>query len=238
MKHTKRLIGLDLDGTLTQHRSPLSPEARALLDELGSRYKIVMVGAGNAPRIYHQMEEYPIDIIANYGMQESRIIDGIFTIIRDDKVIPDKEFFMRECSRLREKYGYTSYAGDPLEFHESGMVTFPLLGTGAAIEDKLVFDPDRRKRHVLYPEVIEVFKDYSVFVGGSSSFDITPAQYNKFDAMVRYGCENDYSVEEMLYVGDDFGEGGGDSHIRLGGMDYIQIEDYRQAPSQLQFLLD
>ena len=233
----KRLIGLDLDGTLTQHRSPLSPEARALLDELGARYKIIMVGAGNAPRIYRQMEEYPIDIIANYGMQESRMIDGVFTIIRDDRVIPDREFFMRECSRLREKYGYTSYAGDPLEFHESGMVTFPLLGTKAAIEDKLAFDPDRKKRHVLYPEVIDVFKDYSVFVGGSSSFDITPAQYNKYDAMVRYGRENGYGVDEMLYIGDDFGDGGGDSHIRLKGMDYVQIEDYRQAPSQLRFLL-
>ena len=85
--------------------------------------------------------------------------------------------------------------------------------------------------------MIDVFKDYSVFVGGSSSFDITPAQYNKYDAMVRYGRENGYGVDEMLYIGDDFGDGGGDSHIRLKGMDYVQIEDYRQAPSQLRFLL-
>lgn len=233
----KRLIGLDLDGTLTQHRSPLSDGHRALLDALGRKYKLIMVAAGNAPRVYNQMGQYPIDILANYGMQESRMIDGEFTIVRDDKVLPDRDFFLRETTYLREKYGYTTYAGEPLEFHESGMVTFPLLGTKARIEDKIAFDPDRKKRHVMYPEVLEIFKDFAVFVGGSSSFDFTPAQYNKYDAMVRYGRENGYTVDEMLYVGDDFGEGGGDSHIRLKGMDYIQIDDYRTSPEKLQFLL-
>ena len=89
----------------------------------------------------------------------------------------------------------------------------------------------------MYPEVLEIFRDYSVFVGGSSSFDFTPAQYNKFDAMLRYGRENGYTVDEMLYVGDDFGDGGGDSHIRLGGMDYICIDDWRNSPTILQSLL-
>jgi len=229
----KRLIGFDLDGTLTQHRTPLDAVHRDLLDAIGKKYKIIMVAAGNAPRVYAQMGQYPIDIIANYGMQESRMIDGVFTIIRDDRVLPDREFFLEHTDYLRKKYGYTEYAGDPVEFHESGMVTFPLLGTRARIEDKLSFDPDRRKRHVMYPEVCEVFKDYTVFVGGSSSFDFSPAEYNKYNAMLRYGRENGYGVDEMLYVGDDFGDGGGDSHIRLGGMDYIQIEDYRDSPEIL-----
>lgn len=233
----KKLIGLDLDGTLTQHRTPLDAEHRALLDALGRKYKIVIVAAGNAPRVYAQMGEYPVDIIANYGMQESRIVDGKFSMIRDDVVVPDKEFFVRETDYLREKYGYSVFAGESLEFHESGMVTFPLLGTGANLADKISFDPDRRKRHVLYPEVLELFKGYSVFVGGSSSFDFTPQNYNKYDAMLQYGKENGYSVNEMLYVGDDFGDGGGDSHIRLGGMDYIEVKDYRNSPAMLECLL-
>ncbi len=233
----KRLIGLDLDGTLTQHRSPLDAVHRALLDALGKKYKIIIVAAGNAPRVYAQMDRYPIDIIANYGMQESRMIDGKFTIVRDDKVAVDRRFFISETDYLRRKYGYTEYSGESLEFHESGMVTFPLLGTKAAIKDKIAFDPDRRKRHMLYPEVCEIFKDYSVFIGGSSSFDITPKQYNKFDAMMRYGAENGYELDEMLYVGDDFGDGGGDSDIRLGGMDYIAVEDYRKLAEKLKYLL-
>ena len=233
----KRLIGLDLDGTLTQHRSPLDAEHRALLDALGKKYKMIMVAAGNAPRVYGQMKQYPIDIIANYGMQESRMVNGVFTIVRDDKVLPDRDYFLKTTDYLRKEYGYTQYAGEPVEFHESGMVTFPLLGTKAAIADKLAFDPDRKKRHVMYAEVVALFPQYEVYVGGSSSFDFAPKGYNKYDAMLRYGKEHGYTRDEMLYVGDDFGPGGGDSHIRIYGMDYVQIDDWQTSPEKLKYLL-
>lgn len=88
----KKLICFDLDGTLTQHRSKLESENRAVLDRLKEKYKIIMAGAGNAPRIYAQMCNYPIDILGNYGMQESRMIGGEFKIVREDTSHPDKEF--------------------------------------------------------------------------------------------------------------------------------------------------
>lgn len=233
----KRLLAFDLDGTLTQHKTPLSPEATALLDALGKKYDLVMVGAGNCPRIYHQMNDYPIAIIGNYGMQESHIIGGGFRIVREDTALPDRAFFLEKTNYLRQKYGYTVYKGDPVEFHASGMVTFGLLGTKADQADKLAFDPDRSRRRVMYPEVLEIFKDYAVYIGGSSSFDFAPKQYNKYDATVKYAAEHGYTLDEILFIGDDFDDGGGDSHIRLKGMDYIRIEDYTTTPKVLSFLL-
>ena len=232
----KKLICFDLDGTLTQHRSPLEQENREVLDILSKKYKIIMVGAGNAERIYAQMGEYPIDIIGNYGMQESRMLDGKFTVVRQVQSNPNKEFFIKNIRYLREKYGYTEYKGEEVEFHKTGMVTFPLLGTKADIQDKLAFDPTREKRKVLYPEVLEIFKDYAVYIGGSSSFDFAEKQYNKYDAIMTYAQENGYTKDEILFVGDDFGDGGGDSHIRIFGMDYIEITDYRKTKEQLSYL--
>ena len=237
IRAAKRLLAFDLDGTLTQHRTPLSPENRALLDTLSTRYEVVMVVAGNCPRVYGQMGEYPVRIIGNYGMQESVVEDGVFKIIREDTSPVDTAFFLRETDRLRKKYGYTVYKGDPVEFHASGMVTFGLLGTAADKADKLVFDPDRAKRRAMYPEVLEVFKDFAVYIGGSSSFDFVPRQYNKFDATMRYAREHGYSEEEVLFIGDDFDDGGGDSHVRILGMDYVQVTDYTALPRQLSFLL-
>lgn len=233
----KRLICFDLDGTLTQHRSKLGEENRQLLDELRMKYKVIMVSAGNAPRIYEQMNQYPIDIIANYGMQESKMIDGKFTIIREDTTYPDREYFKEKVEYLREKYGYTEYKGESIEFHASGMVTFPLIGTKADIADKLSFDPTGEKRKVLYPEVLELFKDYTVFIGGTSSFDFSGKQYNKYDAIMKYAAENGYEKDEILYVGDDFGDGGGDSHVRLGGMDYVEVKDYTKLREDLKDIL-
>ena len=235
-KQTKKLIAFDLDGTLTAPKQPLTSENKAVLDTLAARYEVIMAGAGNCKRIYNQMGGYPITIVGNYGMEESRIVDGEFKIVREEKTPADRKFFDKKCMELRKKYGYTSYKGDPLEYHESGMVTFGLLGTKPDQTDKLAFDPDKVKRREMLPEVQEVFKDYSVFIGGTTSFDITPKQYNKYDAVMRYAAEKGYTKDQILFVGDDFADGGNDSQIRLGGMDYIRIDDYTRLPEKLHFL--
>ena len=232
----KKLICFDLDATLTEHRMPLEPAARELLEKLSEKYDLVMSAAGNCPRVYKQMGGFPVPIVGNYGMQESAIVDGEFRIIREDTCPADTAFIMKWCQYFREKYGYTSYSGDPVEFHASGMVTFGLMGTAPDKYEKLKFDPDKAKRRAMYPEVLEVFKDYAVYIGGSTSFDLTPRQYNKFDATLRYAHEHGYSLDDCLFVGDDLDDGGGDSHIRLYGMDYIRIYDYRKTPEMLRFM--
>ena len=238
LRAQKKLLVFDLDGTLSNHKCPMPEANRALLDALGKRYHIVMCGAGNAPRIFKQMENYPIDIVGNYGMQHSKVVDGELVITKQIVCDIDKKFFTTETDKLREKYGYTEFDGESLEFHHSGMVTFALLGTKAAKEKKLVFDPDRAKRRVMYPEVVEIFKDYTVYIGGSSSFDIVEKQYNKYDATMEYAKMHGYTKEQVLFLGDDMGDGGGDSHIRLGGMDYLHILDYTKIPEMMAFLLE
>ena len=233
----KRLLCFDLDGTLTQHRSKLEKTNADLLSDLQKKYKVIMVGAGGCERIYRQMNCFPIDIIGNYGMQASVAEDGRFSLVKDEKTFPDKEYFLKTADYLRKKYGYTDYKGETVQFHESGMVTFPLLGTDADIKDKIAFDPTREKRRVLYPEVLELFKDYNVYIGGSSSFDFTDKKYNKYLAIKDYAKENGYDQSEILFIGDDFGDGGGDSHVRIFGLDYVEITDYTEAAEKLSFLL-
>ena len=238
LREQKKLLVFDLDGTLSNHRCPMPEESRALLDALGKRYHLVMCGAGNVARVFNQMGKYPIDLVGNYGMMHAKVENGELVITKQVVDDIDKEFFLRETTRLREKYGYTKYAGEPIEWHPSGMVTFALLGTEAAKEDKLVFDPDRAKRRVMYPEVLEVFKDYTVFIGGSTSFDIVAKQYNKYDATMEYARAHGYTKEQVLFMGDDMGDGGGDSHVRLGGIDYIHVLDYTKISEMLAFLLE
>ena len=65
----KKIAAFDLDGTITQHRTPVSDEHIALLTKMAEKYKILMVGAGMCDRIFHQLREFPVDIIGCYGMQ-------------------------------------------------------------------------------------------------------------------------------------------------------------------------
>jgi 3-deoxy-D-manno-octulosonate 8-phosphate phosphatase (KDO 8-P phosphatase) len=67
-----------------------------------------------------------------------------------------------------------------------------------------------------------------IYLGSS----VKMKDYEAFKA--KYGLKD----EEILYMGDDMGDGGGDSHIRLGGMDYIHVLDYTKIPEMLAFLLE
>ncbi len=240
MKDCKiKVVAMDLDGTLTQHKQPLDDAHRKALTELSKRYKLLMVGAGQVMRIFNQMGHFPIDIIGNYGLQygiynaSTKSID----IVRDLQFSVDKVEIEKKVASLREKFGYTDYAGDSVEFHPSGCITFPILGTKAKSEDKLAFDPDRVKRRKIYDEVVAAFSEYTAFVGGSSSFDMAPMPYNKYYALDMYCKENDLKHENIVYIGDDYGLGGNDECVYKSDFPYLTIDDYRDFPEIVRPLL-
>ena len=234
-----KLIAMDLDGTLTQHKEQLDSIHRETLDKLAQRYKLIMVGAGQTNRIFNQMGKYPIDIIGNYGLQYAKYNEktGNIDTLRDEIFPVDREEIEKRVTYFREKYGFTEFAGDNVEYHASGCVTFPILGTKAVQEDKLAFDPDRKKRRAFYSEVVEAFPEYNVFVGGSSSFDMSPKPYNKYYALELYCRENGYSHSQVVYIGDDYGQGGNDECVFLSDFNYLKIDDYRDFPEIVADLL-
>lgn len=235
-----KIIAMDLDGTLTQHKEKLSVEHKEILDRLAKRYKLLMVGAGQVGRIFNQMNKYPIDIIGNYGLQYAVYDKDAedMRIIRDLTFSADREATEKKVTGFREKYGYTEYRGDNVEYHVSGCITFPILGTKAIQEDKLAFDPDRAKRRKIYNEVCDAFSDYNVFVGGSSSFDMAPKPYNKYYALDLYCKENGISHNEVIYIGDDYGIGGNDESVYKSDFNYLTIDDYRDFPKVVKDLLE
>lgn len=234
-----KLIAMDLDGTLTQHKTKLSEEHTKILAKLSKKYKLLMMGAGTCRRIFEQMNRFPIDILGNYGMQYAEYDPSVQDLVTvfDTKVSCDRESVDQRVTMLREKYGYTEFAGENVEYHDSGCVTFPILGTKAKQEDKLAFDPDRKKRRAIYEDVKEVFSDYTVFVGGSSSFDMAPFPYNKAHALGKYCDERGIPHSAVVYIGDDYGLGGNDESVYLADFNFLTIDDYRDFPNVVKDLL-
>lgn len=234
-----KLVAFDLDGTLTQHKTPLDDTNRAVLDALSKKYKLLMVGAGSALRIFNQLQHYPLDVMGNYGMQLGlyNAETGELDLVRNDSLPCDRESVSRRITALREQFGYTEFAGENVEFHDSGCVTFPLLGTKAKAEDKLAFDPDRSIRRKLLATVTETFPEYVVFVGGSSSFDMAPKPRDKYYALSQYCAEHGYSHDEVAYAGDDYGPGGNDESIYRSDIRFYCVDDYTKLGEYLKDLL-
>ncbi len=234
-----KLVAFDLDGTLTQHKTPLDPINRAVLDALGKKYKLLMVGAGGAMRIFNQLVGYPIDVIGNYGLQRGVYNEesGTLDIVRDLTFPCDREQADARVTELRGRFGLTEYAGDNVEFHASGCVTFPCLGTKAKAEDKLAFDPDRSRRRAMYEDVKAAFPEYVVFVGGSSSFDMAPRPYDKYHALAEYCADHGIGTDEVVYVGDDYGPGGNDESVYRSEIRFIPVDDYTRLGECVRDLL-
>lgn len=238
-----RMVALDMDGTLTQHKSPLSDENEQALRELQQHYRLVMVGAGTCERIHRQLGGFPMDVIGCYGMEMARWEpdSGELEVVERSPVpVRDSESgaeILRRADEIRARHGYTDYAGDSVEFHASGMLTFALLGTAADLRDKLAFDPDRSRRRDFYPEVCAAFSDYTVFIGGSSSFDIVPRPFDKLHALKHYCDVMGLSPDDVVYVGDDYGPGGNDEQVYTSDVEFITIDDYRTFPDVATELL-
>lgn len=237
-KNKIKLVAFDLDGTLTQHKQPLSEKHREILARLSEKYKLLMVGAGQCVRIFNQMQKFPIDIIGNYGLQYAKYNEEIndIEIIRNDVFDCDREKVETLVTGFREKYGFTEFKGENVEYHPSGCITFPILGTKAEQADKLKFDPDRSKRRAIYDEVVEAFSEYSVFVGGSSSFDMAPKPYNKYYALDLYCKEHNLNHDEVVFVGDDYGQGGNDESVYKSDFNFITIDNYMDFPEVISVL--
>ena len=104
----------------------------------------------------------------------------------------------------------------------------------ADLADKLAYDPDRSKRRIMYPFVKQVFFDYNVMIGGSSSFDIVPGKYGKLNAIRRYLAENGMNEQEIIYCGDDYCEGGNDYDVYVGGIPFVKVDHYDRLGETLQ----
>lgn len=234
-----KVFAFDLDGTLTQHKTPINDKNRAILERLSKKYTLLIVGAGSCARIHDQLGGLAVDVIGNYGMQYAKYADGTLTVVRDNTVTcENKDSIEEKVTLIREKYGFTRFDGDNVEYHTSGCITFPLLGTKANQSDKLAFDPDRRKRRAFYSEVCEVFSDYNVFVGGSSSFDMAPKPFNKYYALDLWCRENGYEHSEVIFVGDDYGLGGNDESVYRSDFRFVCTDDYTRLDEVLSPWID
>lgn len=234
-----KAVAMDLDGTITQHKEPLTEKNREALVALSEKYRLVIVGAGQVMRIFNQIGHFPIDIIGNYGLQYGTcsVESGAMEIKRDLSFQCDRESVDRRITDLRQRFGLTIFRGDSVEYHPSGCITFPLLGTKALQTDKLAYDPDRKKRRAIYQTVCDAFPEYNVFIGGSSSFDMSPIPYNKYYALLSFCAMFNLRRESVVYIGDDYGLGGNDESVYLSNFPFLTIDNYRDFPEVVKCLL-
>lgn len=210
-----------------------------MLEALSQRYHLLMVGAGNAQRIFHQLGDFPIDVIGNYGMQHGSY-DPKSRSLRVENAAPvpcDREDILARAAELRYRCGFTHYMGGSVEFHDSGVLTFALLGTEAAPADKLAFDPDRSRRRAVLDQVTAAFPSSTSSWGAAPPSTWLPSPMTSRYALERYCAAHGIALSEAAFCGDDYGPGGNDECVYRAGVRFFKVDDYRRFGETVAELL-
>ena len=66
---------------------------------------------------------------------------------------------------------------------------------------------------------------------------MAPKPYNKYYALDLYCRENGYTHDEVIFVGDDYGEGGNDESVYLSDFGFVKIDNYEELEEKLKHLM-
>jgi phosphomannomutase len=118
-------------------------------------------------------------------------------------------------------------------------VTFAGIGVDAPGDKKRAWDPDRKKRAVLKTFLDEKLGGMPIDIRISSrtAIDITQSGVNKAEGVKWFAAHLRVEPREMLFVGDDLGEGGNDAMVIPTGIETLQVAHPDETADIIENLL-
>jgi HAD superfamily hydrolase (TIGR01484 family) len=104
-------------------------------------------------------------------------------------------------------------------------ITFAAYGSQAPLPLKSAWDPDRAKRLNMISVLAKLIPEFEVRTGGTSSIDVTRKGIDKAYGIMQMEKHLGSPRSTMLFVGDDFGEGGNDAPVIATGVEVVEVTD-------------
>ena len=227
-KKNLKLIAFDLDGTLAESKSRLTPEMASLLTQLLDEMHVAIVSGAAFQQFEKQFlstftprndHAGRVHILSTNGARLYEYSDT-WNTLHTSTLTPDekKKIFQAFDEALSETgfaYPETIY-GILIEDRDS-QITFSAFGSEAPLTLKEGWYPDHAKRARIALALRARLPEFSVRIGGSTSIDITKQGVDKASGLLRLMSHLNIAPHELLYIGDALFEGGNDASVhRLG----------------------
>lgn len=218
----KKIILMDMDGTITPARKPIEEKMKETLDSAISKgFEIGIVSGSTYQYIMEQIDTWfqklssSVHILPCNGTQYYR---GGMEIYKNNmrKHIGDERFkqilqllFMEQSNLIDGDFPFT---GDHVSYRES-MINYCPVGRNANDQERDAFSKWDRKtnyRHQFIKMVNDIysFKELIFKIGGNTSIDIYPLGWDK-----SFCLSNFMNYDEIYFIGDRCGENGNDKEI-------------------------
>jgi len=246
----KKIIAFDVDGTLTVSKSPITETMADLVKELIKQKIVIAVSGGKFGQFktqflppFEQDDSFipfihNLKLVTTCGTQRYD-----YDEIKKEWVLTDKEPLNEKVKEkakklLQEIIDSGKYeippnpVGEIVEDRDT-QVTFSALGQQAKIEDKSIWDPDRRKRKKIVSALAPKLPEVSMLINAYSSIDIVPKGFNKAVGLLRYLEKIGVDKSDMVYVGDALFPEGNDYSIIEAGIEAIEVK----GPEETELLI-
>lgn len=242
---TKALI-FDLDGTLTESKSALTPEMGALLARLLARMPVAIMSGGSYAQFQKQLlEGMPADanfenlyLFPTSAAQCYEWKDGIWHFVYNNPFTPEEKSQILQA--LAESLHETGLDVPPSQLwgeqteDRGTQITWSALGQQAPIKEKKAWDPDRSKRAPLQAALIERLPGFSIRANATNSIDITREGMTKAYGVHQFSNLLQIPISAMLYVGDGLFPGGNDEIVEETGIETKKV----RGPSDTAKLIE
>lgn len=205
----------DVDGTLTESRSPISHEAEDLLAEIVSRGSTVVIISG--ARRETLLEQIPLLSVAPLwvmGQSGNDTWRNGTLAWRNTLAEEHVAEILAHVEALRKAFPLgVQDEGDLVDFR-GGQLSFSFVGHTQDLQTKKAFDPDGSFRRRVLAEVPFNSPGLLATVAGTTSLDYSRAEWNKRGNLERLFRVLGIDPNRAVYFGDRFGQGGNDEPVR------------------------
>lgn len=232
-----KIIVFDLDGTLAKSKSHLSETMVSKLKKLLSIKMVSVISGGSFLQmkkqlIYDLEKETDVNFENLYlfptsGASMYVFKKGVWENVYEQKI---SEYDKREIIKTIDESIHelnlipSKIYGEMIEDRGS-QVTFSALGQEAPVDEKMKWDPEKKKRS----EILKILKDklpnFEIRIGGLTSIDVTQKGLDKSYGINKMQEILKIPIDEMVYIGDSFGEEGNDISVRKSNIYTIDVSD-------------
>ena len=210
------ILVFDMDGVLTQSRTPITEERSKWLFELNKKHTVVIISGSSRGQMEEQLGlgifgspfNKGFHILAQSG---NEYIDDRGSVVWSFKITGHWAFMiMDHISAIRARFPIPALA-ESIE-DRGGQISFSAIGHKAPLEHKLKFDPTGEIRRGWLKE-IPTPKGIEARIGGTTCIDYTKEGHNKGINLESFLRLKGLDKETTVYFGDALFVGGNDETV-------------------------
>jgi phosphomannomutase len=234
----RRVLAFDLDGTLAVTKSPLSVTMADLLSRALDLFEICVISGGSFAQFETQVivplhldtpRAARLHLMPTSGTRYYRYDPATSAWVQqyaEDLSATEKTRAVAALKQAAEQLGLwePTPTGEVIEDRGS-QITFSALGQQAPPDRKYQWDPDGAKKEALRASVALLVPDLEVRAGGTTSIDVTRHGIDKAYGMRKLMEVLHLTSRDIVYFGDQLGEGGNDFAVKSVGIDAIAVRD-------------